>query len=148
MHLFTSSGVRRSLCNAHPYLFAPQCCPDCITHCCILASRFSLLLSPLSAPKVTTNAISEMALSIRPEGLAMGMLARVCVVIAVKIALRMDYVSQVQMAPLGSMITVHLSGDVRVRILLGRTVPALPLPTVRVPSAISWYSLGCRKISG
>ena len=67
----------------------------------------------------------------------MGMLARVCVVIAVKIALRMDYVSQVQTGPLGSMTTVHLSGDVRVRILLGRTMPALPLPTVRVPSAIS-----------
>ena len=67
----------------------------------------------------------------------MQMLARVCVVIAVKTAPRMVYVLQVQTGLLDSMTTVPLSGDVRVRISLGRTLPALPLPTVRDPSAIS-----------
>ena len=71
-----------------------------------------------------------MALLTQPEGLAMGMLARVCVVIVVKCAPRMGYALQVQTGPLGSLTTVHLSGDVRVRISLGRTMPASPLLTV------------------
>ena len=65
----------------------------------------------------------------------MGLWARVCVVTAVRTATLLDYVLQVQTGLSGSTTTGRLSGDVRARMLLGRTVHASPLPTVRLPFA-------------
>ena len=80
-----------------------------------------------------------MALSTLPEGLAIAMWARVCVVTVVRVAQHTDYVLQLQTGALGSMITGPLSGDVPARMLVGRTLHASPLPTVRLHSLMSLY---------
>ena len=125
----------------------PLCCPNYLTHCCIPASRFSLSLSPPFPPKVAINVISLMALMTLSEGLATGMWARACVATAARIVRVVRYVLQIQTGPLGHMTMGLLSGDVRARISLGKTRHASLLLTVRLPSAKSLYSRGCREIS-
>ena len=64
----------------------------------------------------------------------MGMWARACVATAVRVVPGLvRYVLQVQTGPLGHTTMVHLSGDVRARMLLGKTRGASPLLTVRLP---------------
>ena len=70
----------------------------------------------------------------------MGTWAQACVATAVRNVIRLGYVLQVQMGPLGNMTMGHLFGDGRARISLGRTVHATPLPTVRLSSIKSLYS--------
>lgn len=129
-------------------LLAPPCCSIFTAHFCIPASHFLLLDSPPPPPKAVINAISLTAPTTLLEGLVMGTWARVCVAIAVTtVTLVVGYVLQVQPDPLGSMTTGPPSGDVPVRISLGRMVHVSPLLTVRLPSAKSLYPRGCRKIS-
>ncbi len=71
----------------------------------------------------------------------MGMWARACVATAVRIVIRVvRYVLQVQMGPLDYMTMGRLSGDVRARILLGKTGHASPLLTARLHFAKTSYS--------
>lgn len=63
----------------------------------------------------------------------MGMSVRVCVATAARIVTQVvRYALQVQTGQLGLMTTGHLSGDVRARMLLGKTRHASPLLTVRL----------------
>ncbi len=70
----------------------------------------------------------------------MGTWAQACVATAVRIVIRVGYVLQVQTDLLDNMTKGRLSGDVRARILLGRTLHASPLPTVRFSPAKSFCS--------
>ena len=146
-----SVAARRTGCLDNPVsipfsirtrdLFPPSCYLNHVTHCCVPASCFLSLLSPLFPPKAAMNVISLMAHTTLPEGLAMGMWARACVATAARIVTRaVPCVLQIQMGPLGNMTMGRLSGDVRVRIILGKTRDASPLRTVRLHFAKSSYS--------
>ena len=71
----------------------------------------------------------------------MGTWARACVATAVRTVSRVvRYVLQVQTGPLGNMTTDHPSGDVRARMLLGKTLHASPLLTVNLHFTKSLYT--------
>lgn len=71
----------------------------------------------------------------------MGMWARACVATAGRVVTRVvRYVLQVQTGPLGLTITGHPSGDVRARMLHGKTGHASPLLTVKLHFAKSLCS--------
>ena len=72
------------------------------------------------------------------EDLAMGMWEQACVATVVRTAIRVvRYVLQTQTGRSGCMTTVRLSGDVRARMLLGKTRHASLLLTVKFPFAKS-----------
>ena len=72
------------------------------------------------------------------EGLAMGMWEQACVATVVRTAIRVvRYVLQPQTGRLGYMTMARLSGDVRARMLRGKTRHASLLLTVKFPFAKS-----------
>ena len=148
-----SVAARRTSCLDNPVfipflirtrdLFPPSCCLNHVTHCCVPASCFLLLLTnpprPLPPPIAAMNVISLMTRTTLREGLALGTWARACVATTVRriVTGLVGCVLHIQWGPLGNMTMTCLSGDVRVRIILGKTRHASPLLTVRLHFAKS-----------